>query len=57
MLQRAVEQLAKTFRLEQRVESSEEELTLVTETYIGSKLLYTHHLDLLPLLEELKKRL
>ena len=57
MLERALEKLAKTFKIEQRIDSTEDTLTLVTDSYIGKKVIYTHELDLLPLLEEMKKRL
>ena len=57
MLEKALEKLAKTFRIEQRIVSTENKLTLVTESYIGLKIVYTHELDMLPLLEEMKKRL
>ena len=57
MIERALEKLSRTFRIEQKIISTEDKLTLVTESYIGPKIVYTHELDLLPLLEEMKKRL
>ena len=57
MIEKALEKLARTFRIEQRIVSTEKKLTLVTESYIGTKIVYTHELDMLPLLEEMKKRL
>ena len=57
MIERALEKLAKTFRIEQSIRSTENTLTLVTYSYIGKKVIYTHELDLLPLLDEMKKRL
>ena len=52
-----IEKLSHTFRIEQRIESNDEELSLITESFLGSKLLYSHKMDMLPLLEEMKKRL
>jgi len=52
-----IDKFAKKFRIEQRIVSTDSDLTLVTESYMGTRLLYTHHLDMLPLLEEMKKRL
>ena len=57
MIEKALEKLARTFRIEQKVISTEEKLVLVTESYIGPKIVYSHELDMLPLLEEMKKRL
>ena len=57
MIERALEKLARTFRIEQKVISTEDKLVLVTESYIGPKIVYSHELDMLPLLEEMKKRL
>ena len=57
MIEKALEKLARTFRIEQKVISTEEKLVLVTESYIGPKIVYSHELDLLPLVEEMKKRL
>ena len=57
VIERLVDKISRTFRIEQRVLSTEEKLVLVTESYIGPKIVYTHEMDLLPLLEEMKKRL
>ena len=57
MLEKALEKLSKTFKIEQRIVSTEDKLTLVTDSYIGKKVMYSHELNLLPLLEEMKKRL
>ena len=57
MIEKALEKLSKTFKIEQRIVSTEDKLTLVTDSYIGKKVMYSHELNLLPLLEEMKKRL
>ena len=57
MIERMVEKLSRTFRIEQRILSTEDKLVLVTESYIGPKIVYTHEMDLLILLEEMRKRL
>ena len=46
MIERALEKLARTFRIEQDIETKNGDLFLVTYSYIGTKIVYTHHMDL-----------
>ena len=46
MLERALEKLARTFRIEQEVLEKNGKITLVTYSYIGTKIVYTHFMDL-----------
>ena len=57
MIERLIDKISRTFRIEQRIVSTEDKLTLVTDSYVGQKIVYSHELDMLPLLEEMKKRL
>ena len=52
-----IDKLSKHFNITQEIISTEDELTLVTKSKIGDKVVYEHSLDMLPLLEEMKKRL
>jgi len=52
-----IDKLSKHFGIEQEIISTDKELTLVTRSKIKDKVVYEHHLDLLPLIPELKKRL
>jgi hypothetical protein len=52
-----IDKLSKAFNIEQEIISNDNELTLVTRSKIKDKVVYEHHLDMLPLLEEMKKRL
>ena len=52
-----IDKLSKHFGIEQEIISNDNELTLVTQSKIKDKVVYEHRLDLLPLLEEMKKRL
>ena len=56
-MNKLIDRLSSAFRIEQRIESTDDKLTLVTESFLGTKLLYSHEMDLLPLLDEMKKRL
>jgi hypothetical protein len=56
-LNKIIDRFASAFRIEQRIISTDDELTLVTESFLGTRLLYTHHLDMLPLLEEMRIRI
>ena len=57
MIEKMIEKVSRTFRIEQRIVSTDDKLVLVTDSYIGPKIVYSHEMDLLPLLEEMKKRL
>ena len=57
MIERLIDKISRTFRIEQRIVSTEDKLTLVTDSYVGQKIVYSHELDMLPLLEEMRKRL
>ena len=57
MIEKMIEKISRTFRIEQRIVSTDDKLVLVTDSYIGPKIVYSHEMDLLPLLEEMKKRL
>ena len=57
VIERLIDKISRTFRIEQRIVSTEDKLTLVTDSYVGQKIVYSHELDMLPLLEEMKKRL
>ena len=55
MIEKLIDKFAHTFRIEQRVDK--DKLELITESYLGSKLLYTHTMDLTPLLDIVEERL
>ena len=46
MIEKLIDKFAHTFRLEQRIESSEDKITLITESYISNKLIFTHNMDM-----------
>ena len=52
-----IDKLSKRFNIQQEIVSTDEKLVLVTKSHIGDKCVYEHEMDLLPLLEEIKKRL
>ena len=52
-----IDKLSKAFNIEQEIISTDKELTLVTRSKIKDKVVYEHRFDLLPLLEEMRKRL
>ena len=56
-MNKIIDRLSSAFRIEQRIESTDDKLVLITESFLGTKLLYQHEMDMLPLLEEMKKRL
>ncbi len=57
MLNPIIDKLSKKFNITQEIVSDSDQLTLVTKSHVGDKVVYEHHLDMLPLLEEMKKRL
>jgi hypothetical protein len=50
-----IDRLSSAFRIEQRIDT--ERMLLITESYLGTKLLYTHDMPLEPLYELLKDRI
>jgi hypothetical protein len=56
-MNKIIDRLSSAFRIEQHIESEDDKLVLVTQSFLGTKLLYSHEMDLLPLLDEMKKRL
>ena len=57
MIEKALEKLARTFRIEQEIESKNGDLFLVTYSYIGTKIVYTHSMPLEELYQAFKKKL
>ena len=57
MINPIIDKLSKKFNISQEIVSDSDQLTLVTKSHIDNRVVYEHHLDLLPLLEEIKKRL
>jgi hypothetical protein len=52
-----IHRVAGALRLEQKVVTDHTRILLVSETYLGTKLIYTHEMDLEPLYEAFKERL
>jgi len=46
MLEKLLDKFASSFRLVQRIESSDDQITLVTESYLGPRKIFTHHMPL-----------
>ena len=46
-----IERLSSAFRIETEIIEEENTVTLMTHSYLGTKLLYSHSLDLSPLIE------
>ena len=52
-----IDKISKKFNITQEIVSDSDQLTLVTKSHIGDKVVYEHRLDMLPFVEEIKKRL
>ena len=52
-----IDKISKKFNVTQEIVSDSDQLTLITRSHIGDKVVYEHSMDLTPLLEEIKKRL
>lgn len=46
MLEKLIDKFAHSFSIEQRIESSDDKITLITESYIGQKMIFTHSMDM-----------
>ena len=51
MIEKLIDKFAKQFRIETEIVEDGDTVNLITYSYLGSKLLYTHSLDLSPLLD------
>jgi hypothetical protein len=52
-----IERLSSAFRIEQEIVEEENTVTLITHSYLGTKLLYSHSMSLDPLIDIAVKRL
>ena len=57
MIEKLIDKFAHSFRIETNIVDNEEELSLVTKSYVGNRVIYSHSLDLLPLLDSFKNRI
>ena len=46
-----IDKFASKFRIEQEIVEEENTVTLITHSYLGSRLLYTHRMSLDPLID------
>ena len=51
MIEKMINKLAKQFRIETEITETENTIILHTHSYLGTRLLYSHSLDLSPLLD------
>ena len=56
-LNKIIDRFASAFRLEQDIIEYENTVILETRSYLGTRLLYTHHMSLDPLIEIAIRRL
>ena len=52
-----IERLSSAFRIETEIEETEDAIILHTHSYLGTKLLYSHSLDLSPLMDKIQSRI
>lgn len=55
MLDSMINKLARQFRIEQRIDP--DRMLLITDSYLGTRIIYTHEMPLDPLYELLRDRL
>jgi hypothetical protein len=46
-----IDRLSSAFRIEQEIQEEKNTVTLITHSYLGTRLLYTHRMSLDPLIE------